>query len=131
PRLLASSARLCRAATRPSDIVSSCCSRFEDGAASAGAACGTEAIVSLEDCQAKAAATPIQNVIGNAIASEVRLSSDGHLIMNPSFFGAAKTFGSSRTSDASSDGLLCQWPTENHDRAELSTEFTCRLPSSG
>src|SRR5262245_43396160 len=75
--------------------------------------------------------TPTQTVIGNAIASKVCMSRNGHLIMNPSFFGAAETFESSGTSDASSDGLACQCPTENHDRVELSTEFTCRLPSSG
>ena len=51
PRPLASSARLCRIAARPSDIASSFGSKFDDGATGAGAACEMDAIVSLAACR--------------------------------------------------------------------------------
>src|SRR6266849_6174501 len=99
PSPFASSARLCRTAARPSDIASSCCSRFEDGAAGAGADCEMDAVVTPEDCQIEPAAMPMQSVIGNAIASKVCLLSDGHVIGNRSLFVSGATFWSPGTRD--------------------------------
>src|SRR5258708_20907299 len=74
-----------------------------------------DAIVSLEDCQTEPAAMPMQNVIGNAIASKVCLLSNGSLI------GPVGTFGSTGTRVASTDDLFGS--AENHDRVELSVEL--------
>src|SRR5258708_19249688 len=77
--------------------------------------------ISLEDCQAKKAATPMQNVIRNTIAREVRLSSNGHLIENHSFFGSVGTFGSAGTRVASTDDLVAS--AQNHYRVKLSVDL--------
>jgi len=61
-------------------------------------------IVSLEDCQTEPAAMPMQNVIGNAIASKVCLSSNRHVTRNRSFFESVETFASAGTSVASTGG---------------------------
>jgi len=63
----------------------------------------------------------MQNVIRNTIAREIRLSSNGPLIENHSFFGPVGTFGSAGTRVASTDDLV--GPAENHDRVELSVEL--------
>ena len=120
-RPLASSARFCRTAARPDNIGSSCCSRFEDDPAGARTACGLDAIGLLEDCQTKAAATPMQNVNGSTTTSNIRLSSNSLLIENHSFFWSPETFWSAETRLASTDGLVA--PAENRDRAELSVEL--------
>src|SRR5258708_37054241 len=117
PRPLASSARLCRTAARPSDIASSFGSKFDDGATGAGAACEMDAIVSLEDCQTEPAAMPMQNVIGNAIASKICLSRDGSIIRSRLFFRPVGTFGSAGTRVASTEDSFGS--AENHDRVEL------------
>src|SRR5258708_26374557 len=104
PRPLASSARLCRTAARPSDIASSFGSRFEDGAPGAGSACGMGMIVSLEDCQTEPRAMPNQKLIGNALASNACLSSKRPVTRNRSFFESVETFASAGTSVASTGG---------------------------
>ncbi len=76
-----------------------------------------DAIVSLEDCQTEPAAMPMQNVIGNAIASKVCLSCNGSLIGNRLFFGPVETLGSAGTRVAVAGDSL--WSAENHDRVEL------------
>ena len=100
----ASSSTLCRNAARPDDIASSCCPRFEDDAAGAGTACGIDVIVPLEDCQAKAVATPTQKVSRSAIAGKIGLSSISPLMRNQSF-------------------LLDNRAAKNRDRAELGVEL--------
>jgi hypothetical protein len=109
----ASSPMLCRTAARPDDIASNCCSRVEERATGAGGFCGM-GVTSLENCQPKAAATPMQNANRSAIASNIRLSSNISLVENQTFFWPAET------RLVSSDGLVA--PAENHDRAELSVE---------
>jgi hypothetical protein len=122
-----SSSTLWRTAARPDDVASNCSLRAGGRATGVAVLCGTEA-AGLEDCQVKAAATPPQNVIKNAIISEMRLSTDNNLIRSPLFSGPIAAFESSGTSVASSDGLVCQWRAENHDLLALSTEFICCLP---
>src|SRR5262249_8789525 len=100
---------------------SSCCSRFEDGAVGAAAACGMDAVATLEVCQTEPAAMPMQSVIGNPIASKVRLLSDGQVIGNRSPFVSAATFWSPGTRVGSSDALVGR--AENHDPVELSVEL--------
>jgi hypothetical protein len=117
-RPLESSPTLWRTAARPDDVASSCSLRVGERATDVGALSGTEAA-----CQARAAATPQQNVIRSAITSEIRLSTDNNGTRSPSFFGSIAMFESSGTSVASSDGLVCQWRAENHDLLVLSTEF--------
>jgi hypothetical protein len=77
--------------------------------------------VTPENCQTEPVAMPTQSVIGNAIASKVRLLSDGHVIGNRSVFVSAATFWSPGTRGASSDTLV--GPAENHDPVELSVEL--------
>ncbi len=74
-----------------------------------------DAIVSLEDCQTEPAAIPIQNVIGNAIASKVCLP------RNDSLIGPVGTLGSTGTRVASTDDLFGF--VETHDGVELSVEL--------
>jgi hypothetical protein len=119
-RPLESSSTLRRTAARPDDVASSCSLRVGERATDVGALSGTEAAC-LEDCQARAAATPQQNVIRSAITSEIL--TDDNVTRSPLFFGSMATFESFGTSVASSDGLVCQWRAENHDLLVLSTEF--------
>ena len=76
-----------------------------------------DAIVSLEDCQTEPAAMPMQNVIGNAIASKVCLSRNGSPTRSRLFFGPVETFGSAGTRVASAEDSFGS--PENHDRVEL------------
>jgi hypothetical protein len=114
PNPSASSPMLCRTAARPDDIASNCSSRVEEGATGAGRVCGMGATC-LEDCQPKAAATPMQNANRSAIASNIRLSSNTSLIENQTPFWLAET------RLASSDGLVT--PAEIRDRVELNVEL--------
>jgi hypothetical protein len=112
-RPLESPSTLCRTAARLDDIASSCCSREGERAVGAGAACGTETTC-LEDRQTKEAATPTLNMIRNAIASDIRLSSNDDLISNrlcrfstrmPPFRAIVPPFRSERLSRARVPGL--------------------------
>ncbi len=79
-----------------------------------------DAIVSLEDCQTEPAAMPMQNVIGNAIASKICLSSDRSLIRSRLFFVSAGTDWPAGTRVASSNAFVGS--AENHDREESAFE---------
>ena len=131
----ASWSTLCRTATRPSDTASSCRSRSEEevagatGAVTSGAVCGMDsacgtAIISLEDREAKIAATTVPNVIKKTIASEVRSPSDSCLVGNRSFFESAGT------GVASTNGLVDGRPAENPNRVGLGVELIGTLSRS-
>src|SRR5262249_17914276 len=102
---------------------------FEDGAVGAGAACGMDAVATLEDCQTEPAAMPMQSVIGNAIASKVRLLSDGHVIGNRS--PSCRPQRSCRLESRVAPSHALVWRAENPDRVELSVELIGAFADSG